>query len=47
MPKSGGTFTGAVYAMSGAGTEAQLRNEAFVTTETYPNVDGQINWLCE
>ena len=47
MPKSGGTFTGAIYAMNGVGTEAQLRNTAQVTTETYPNVDGQINWLCE
>jgi hypothetical protein len=47
MPKSGGTFTAAVYAMSGTGTAAQLRNEALVTTETYPSVNGQINWLCE
>lgn len=47
MPKSGGTFTGAVYAMSGTGPAAQLRNTALVTSETYPTVDGQINWLCE
>lgn len=47
MPKSGGTFTGAIYAMNGTGPEAQLRNEALVTTETYPSVNGQINWLCE
>lgn len=47
MPKSGGTFTGAIYAMNGVGTAAQLRNTAQVTTETYPTVDGQINWLCE
>ena len=47
MPKSGGTFTGAIYAKNGVGTEAQLRNTAQVTTETYPSVDGQINWLCE
>lgn len=47
MPKSGGTFTGAIYAMNGVGTAAQLRNTAQVTTEIYPDVDGQINWLCE
>ena len=47
MPKSGGAFAGAIYAMNGVGTAAQLRNTAQVTTETYPNVDGQINWLCE
>lgn len=47
MPKSGGTFTGAIYAMNGVGTAAQLRNTALVTSETYPTVNGQINWLCE
>lgn len=47
MPKSGGTFTGAIYAMNGVGTAAQLRNTALVTSETYPTVNGQINWMCE
>ena len=47
MPKAGGTFTGAIYAMNGTGTAAQLRNTALVPSETYPTVDGQINWLCE
>lgn len=47
MKISGGTFTGAVYAMGGAGTEAQLRNSALVGSETYPTVNGQINWQFE
>lgn len=47
MPKSGGTFAGAVYALSGAGTAAQLRNTALVSAETDPTVNGQINWTYE
>lgn len=47
MPKSGGTFTGAVYAMSGAGTAAQVRNTALASTETTPTVNGQICWTYE
>ncbi len=47
MPKSGGTYTGAVYAQSGATTSAQLRNTALVSAETYPTVNGQINWQYE
>lgn len=47
MPKSGGTFTGAAYAMSGAGTAAQLRNTALYAAETDPTVNGQINWTYE
>ena len=44
MPKSGGTFTGAVAAMNGVNTAAQLRNTALVSDETYPTANGQINW---
>lgn len=47
MPKSGGTFTGAAYARSGAGTAAQLRNTALYAAETDPTVNGQINWTYE
>lgn len=47
VPGSGGTFTGAVYAMDGVGAEAQLRNTALVSAETYPTVNGQINWQYE
>lgn len=47
MPKSGGTFTGAAYALSGAGTAAQLRNTALYAAETDPTVNGQINWTYE
>lgn len=47
MPKTGGAFTAAVYAKNGVGTSAQLRNTALVSTETYPTVNGQINWQYE
>jgi hypothetical protein len=47
MPKSGGTFTAAVYAKNGVTTAAQLRNTALVNAETYPTVNGQINWHYE
>ena len=47
MPISGGTFTGAAHAKSGAGSTAQLRNTALVSAETYPTVNGQINWQYE
>lgn len=44
MPKAGGTFTGAAYAVSGAGTTAQLRNTALYDTDVNPEENGQINW---
>ncbi len=44
MSRTGGRFTGAVFAVSGVDAEAQLRNTALVPTETYPTVNGQINW---
>lgn len=47
MDKAGGTFTGAVQAMSGAGTTAQLRNTALYSADTNPTVNGQINWTYE
>lgn len=44
MAKAGGTFTNAVYAMSGSTTTPQLRNTGLYATATNPTVNGQINW---
>lgn len=44
MPISGGTFTGAAYAMAATSAAAQLRNTALVASDTNPTVNGQINW---
>lgn len=44
MAKAGGTFTNAVYAMSGASTSPQLRNTGLYASATNPTVNGQINW---
>lgn len=47
MPILGGAFAGAVYAKNGVTNAAQLRNTALVSSETYPTVNGQINWQYE
>lgn len=49
MPKSGGTFTGAVKAGNNyqtAGTSL-LRNSKLVSSESYPSNNGEINWQYE
>lgn len=49
MPKSGGTFTGTAKAGSSyqAVETSLLRNSKIVSTETYPTVNGEINWQYE
>lgn len=49
MPKSGGTFTGAIKAGSNYQTvgTSLLRNSKLVSSESYPSTNGEINWQYE
>ena len=47
MPKSGGTFTGSVYAGSSyqSYSSSLLRNSKLVSSETTPTYNGEIYWV--